>query len=120
MKPASGARRVLLLSSEEKTKVAEARKEAAKKAKDGTEAADGKKKVIVPSYRVRLWDSDDLWEDLSKSYDARLLTVTEEDLPVSQSPTKILKRDVDQQSTVGGSSNESSVDQDMGKDDSQW
>ena len=32
-----------------------------------------------PSVRVRLWDADDLWEDLSKSYDARLLTVTEED-----------------------------------------
>ena len=79
MNPASWARRVLLLSSEEKSKVAEARKEAAKKAQDGTGAADGKKKVIVPSVRVRLWDADDLWEDLSKSYDTRLLTVTEED-----------------------------------------
>ena len=43
-----------------------------------------------------------------------------DDLLVSQSPTKILKRDVDQQSTDGGSSNAGSVDQDMGKDDSQW
>ena len=32
-----------------------------------------------PSVRVRLWDADDLWEDLSKSYDTRLLTVTEAD-----------------------------------------